>query len=91
MKIRSPYLPEANFGLRVLSLPACECVCVSICLYVCVSVNRELVGAITHQPFKLEPLNQKMQNNLVKVPIVFFFFFFLGGGGGGGGGGVTWH
>ena len=41
------FLPEASFGLRVLSLPACVCVCV------CVSVNNKLVGAIIHQPFKL--------------------------------------
>ena len=45
------FLPEASFGLRVLSLPAC--VCVSVCLCVCVSVNHELVRAIIHQPFKL--------------------------------------
>ena len=38
-------LPEASFGLRVLSLPACVCVRVS--------VNHELVRAIIHQPFKL--------------------------------------
>ena len=37
------FLPEASFGLRVLSLPAC----------VCVSINHEFVRAITHQPFKL--------------------------------------
>ena len=43
------FLPEASFGLRVLSLPAC------VCVYVCVSVNHEFVRAITHQPFKLTP------------------------------------
>ena len=43
----------ATFGLRVLSLPACVCVCVCVCL----SVNHELVRAITHQPFKLESPN----------------------------------
>ena len=43
------FLPEATFGLRVLSLPAC------VCVYVCVrvSINHEFVRAITHQPFKL--------------------------------------
>ena len=41
------FLPEASFGLRVLSLPACVCVCVRV------SVNHELVQAIIHQPFKL--------------------------------------
>ena len=40
-------LPEASFGLRVLSLPASVCVCVRPC------VNHELVRAITHHPFKL--------------------------------------
>ena len=39
------FLPEASFGLRVLWLPACVCVRVSI--------NHEFVRAITHQPFKL--------------------------------------
>ena len=45
------FLPEASFGLRVLSLPACVCVCV------CLSVNHQLVRAVTHQPFKLESPN----------------------------------
>ena len=26
-----PFLPEASFGLRVLSLPASVCVCVRVC------------------------------------------------------------
>ena len=43
------FLPEASFGLWVLSLPAYVCVCVS--------VNHELVPAIIHQPFKLESPN----------------------------------
>ena len=38
------FLPEASFGLRVLSY---VCVCVRV------SVNHELVRAIIHQPFKL--------------------------------------
>ena len=50
-----PFLPEASFGLRVLSLPASVCLCV--CLSVCVSVNPELVRAINHHAFKLEPPN----------------------------------
>ena len=49
--VKTPFLPEASFGLRVLSLPACVCVCV------CLSVNHQLVRAITHQPFKLESPN----------------------------------
>ena len=58
----SSLLPEASFGLRVLSLPAC----------VRVSVNHELVSAITRHNFELESpnLDQKMQNILLKVPIV---------------------
>ena len=43
------FLPEASFGLRVLSLPASVCVCVSVCL----CVNHLLVRAITRDPFKL--------------------------------------
>ena len=55
------------FGLRVLSLPASVCVCV--CLSVCQLL---LVRTITRHPFKLGSpnLNQKMQNILLKVPIV---------------------
>ena len=41
------FLPEASFGLRVLLLPACVCVCVRV------PVNHELVRAIIHQTFKL--------------------------------------
>ena len=41
------FLPEASFGLRVLSLPASVCVCVRPC------VNHELVRVITHHPFQL--------------------------------------
>ena len=41
------FLPEASFGLQILSLPA------SVCPYVCVCVNHELVCMITHCPLKL--------------------------------------
>ena len=44
---RGIFLPEASFGLRVLSLPASVCLCVPPC------VNHELVRAITHDPFQL--------------------------------------
>ena len=47
------FLPEASFGLRVLSLPASVCVCLSVCL----CVNHEFVRAITLHPFKLESPN----------------------------------
>ena len=53
LKFFMAFLPEASFGLRVLSLPASACLCV--CLSVCVSVNPELVRAINHHTFKLEP------------------------------------
>ena len=43
------FLPEASFGLRVLSLPASVCVCVSVWL----CVNHLLVRAITRDLFKL--------------------------------------
>ena len=32
------FLPEASYGLRVLSLPASVCVCVCVCVYVCPSI-----------------------------------------------------
>ena len=41
------FLPEASFGLRVLSLP------VSVCVSVCPCGNHLLVRAITHHTFKL--------------------------------------
>ena len=55
------FLPEASFGLRVLSLPA------SVCVYVCVRpcVNHELVHVITHHPLKLESPNL---NHRCKIP-----------------------
>ena len=46
-------LPEANFGLRVLSSPVS--MYLSVCL--CVCINHLLVRKITHQPFKLESAN----------------------------------
>ena len=44
-------LPEASFGLRVLSSPASVCVCPCVC--VSLWVNHLLVHAITRDPFKL--------------------------------------
>ena len=49
------FLPEASFGLRVLSLPASVCLCVRVS--VCVCVNHGLVRTITHHSFKLESPN----------------------------------
>ena len=45
------FLPEASFGLRVLSLPASVCLCIRPS--VCVCGKHLLVRAITHHPFKL--------------------------------------
>ena len=45
------FLPEASFGLRVLSLPASVCVSVRPSVRPC--CNHLLVRAITHHPFKL--------------------------------------
>ena len=56
-----------RFGLWVLSLPVSVCVCV--CLSVCQLL---LFRAITHHRCQLESpiLDRKMQNILLKVPIV---------------------
>ena len=48
---QSQFLPEASFGLRVLSLPASVCVCVRACAST--PPPPPLVRAITHHPFKL--------------------------------------
>ena len=62
LSVCDTFLPEASFGLRVLSLPPC----------VRVSVSYELVCAITCHKFELKSpnLDQNMQNILLKVPIV---------------------
>ena len=54
-----PFLPEASYGLRVLSLPAsvCVCVCACVCMCVCVSVNHQFVRTITCHPLKLQSPN----------------------------------
>ena len=52
---RCPFLPEASFGLWVLSLPASVCLCVRPS--VCVCAKHLLVRAITHHPFKLRSPN----------------------------------
>ena len=71
-KLRAPksygavafFLPEASFGLRVLSLPASVCVCLSVCQSrVCPRNNSGPVRA------KITKLGPKMQKTLVKIPI----------------------
>ena len=61
------FLPEASFGLRVLSLPAS--VCVSVCLSVCQSLvcPSDNSGHVSARITKFGP---NMQNTLVRVPIV---------------------
>ena len=61
---QSVLLPEASFGLRVLSLPASVCVCV------CVGGNHLLVRAITCRPLKLESpnLDQKSKTPWLRSP-----------------------
>ena len=65
------FLPEASFGLRVLSLPAsvCVCVCLSVCLSVCQSLAcpGDNSGPVQARIAKFGP---KMQKTLVMVPIV---------------------
>ena len=63
------FLPEASFGLRVLSLPASVCVCLSVCLSVCQSLACpcDNSGPVQARIAKFGP---KMQKTLVKVPIV---------------------
>ena len=79
------FLPEAGFGLQVLSLPVSVCVSGHVC------IDHELVRTITHHSFKLESPNLCLcvcvhqlfcpRNNYSHVPariIKFgpFFFFF---------------
>ena len=65
------FLPEASFGLRVLSLPAsvCVCVCVSVCLSVCQSRVCPRDNSSPVQT-RITKFGAQMQNTLVKVPIV---------------------
>ena len=63
------FLPEASFGLRVLSLPASVCVSVCVCQSVCQSLAcpHNNLGPIQARIAKFGP---KMQKTLVKVPMV---------------------
>ena len=60
------FLPEASFGLRVLSLPASVCVCLPVCVSI-TSCPRDNSGPVQARIAKFGP---KMQKTLVKVPIV---------------------
>ena len=57
----NPFLPEASFGLRVLSSPASVCVCESL------ACPRDNSGPVQARIAKFGP---KIQKTLVKVPIV---------------------
>ena len=59
--VTSGFLPEASFGLRVLSSPASVCVCQSLA---CPHDNSGPVQA------RIAKFGPKMQKTLVKVPIV---------------------
>ena len=65
------FLPKAIFGLRVLSLPASVCVCVYVCF--CVNLCQSLACPRDNsRPVhaRINKFEKKVQNNLVKVPIV---------------------
>ena len=59
------FLPEASFGLPVLSSPAS--VCVSVCVCQSLACPRDNLGPVQARIAKFGP---KMQKTLVKVPIV---------------------
>ena len=60
-----PFLPEALWPTGIVIACVCVCVCLSVC-------QPLLVRAITHHLLKLGSTNldQKMQDILLKVPIV---------------------
>ena len=60
-----PFLPEASFGLRVLSLPASVCVCLSVCQSL--ACPRDNSGPVQA---RIAKFGSKIQKTLVKVPIV---------------------
>ena len=66
------FLPEASYGLRVLSLPASVCVCV--CVYVCVCVRQSSVcpdDNLSPAQATITKFGPEVQNTLIKIPIVF--------------------
>ena len=62
------FLPEASFGLRVLSSPASVGLCVRVCVYQSRACPHDNSSPIQARITKLGP---EMQNTLVWVPIVF--------------------
>ena len=68
------FLPEASYGLRVLSLPASVCVCVCVCVYVCVCVRQSSVcpdDNLSPAQATITKFGPEVQNTLIKIPIVF--------------------
>ena len=63
------FFTRGQFGLRVLSLPASVCVCVSVCLSVCQSLACPHDNS-GHVQARITKFGPKMQKTLVKVPIV---------------------
>ena len=63
---QNQFLPEASFGHRVLSLPAC--VCVRVCVNQSLACPRDNSGSVQARITNFGP---KMPKTLVKVPIVF--------------------
>ena len=62
------FLPEASFGLRVLSSPASVGMCVRVCVYQSRACPHDNSSPIQARITKFWP---EMQNTLVWVPIVF--------------------
>ena len=60
-------LPEASFGLRVLSSPASVCPCPCVCVCQSLACPRDNLEPVQARIAKFGP---KMQKTLVKVPIV---------------------
>ena len=62
----SHFFTTGDFALRILLLSASVCVCVCLC----VSLNHEVVHAVTHDPLKLgsQNLEQRSLNRFMKVP-----------------------
>ena len=61
------FLPEASFGLRVLSLPVCMCVCVRVSVRqssACPCNNSSTVQA------RITKFGPEMEKTLVKIPII---------------------
>ena len=80
------FLPEASFGLWVLSSPASVCLFRCVCMYQSLACRYDNSSAVQA---RITKFGSEVQNTLVKIPFIFhffiFFFFFLGGGGGGSG------